>query len=175
MAKQIDLLEPIYRKMSDEELSNQTNIFLDELKRGKKLEDILPYAFAVAREAIYRVHGLFAFHVQIVGAIIANNGDFAEMYTGEGKTLTVVIVAYLNALLKKGVHVVTVNEYLVKRDAQFCAQCLNPLGITVGYNLASMYLVNTDSVVAAAEDLVDKVTHKRILPLAVGMHAMLLV
>lgn len=138
IAKQIDLLEPIYRKMSDEELSNQTNIFLDELKRGKKLEDILPYAFAVAREAIYRVHGLFAFHVQIVGAIIANNGDFAEMYTGEGKTLTVVIVAYLNALLKKGVHVVTVNEYLVKRDAQFCAQCLNPLGITVGYNLASM-------------------------------------
>lgn len=138
IAKQIDLLEPIYRKMSDEELSNQTNIFLDELKRGKKLEDILPYAFAVAREAIYRVHGLFAFHVQIVGAIIANNGDFAEMYTGEGKTLTVVIVAYLNALLKRGVHVVTVNEYLVKRDAQFCAQCLNPLGITVGYNLASM-------------------------------------
>ena len=138
IAKQIDLLEPIYRKMSDEELSNQTNIFLDELKRGKKLEDILPNAFAVAREAIYRVHGLFAFHVQIVGAIIANNGDFAEMYTGEGKTLTVVIVAYLNALLKRGVHVVTVNEYLVKRDAQFCAQCLNPLGITVGYNLASM-------------------------------------
>lgn len=138
IAKQIDLLKPVYRKMTNEELSNQTNIFLDQLKAGKTLEDILPNAFAVAREAIYRVHGLFAFHVQIIGAIIANNGDFAEMYTGEGKTLTVVIVAYLNALSKKGVHIVTVNEYLVKRDAQFCAQCLNPLGITVGYNLTSM-------------------------------------
>ena len=95
--------------MTNEELSNQTNIFLDQLKAGKTLEDILPNAFAVAREAIYRVHGLFAFHVQIIGAIIANNGDFAEMYTGEGKTLTVVIVAYLNALSKKGVHIVTVN------------------------------------------------------------------
>lgn len=138
IAKQIDLLKPVYRKMTNEELSNQTNIFLDQLKKGKTLDDILPNAFAVVREAIYRVHGLFAFHVQIVGAIIANHGDFAEMYTGEGKTLTVVIVAYLNALLKKGVHIVTVNEYLVKRDAQFCAQCLNPLGITVGYNLTSM-------------------------------------
>ena len=138
IAKQIDLLKPVYRKMTNEELSNQTNIFLDQLKAGKTLEDILPNAFAVAREAIYRVHGLFAFHVQIIGAIIANNGDFVEMYTGEGKTLTVVIVAYLNALSKKGVHIVTVNEYLVKRDAQFCAQCLNPLGITVGYNLTSM-------------------------------------
>lgn len=138
IAKQIDLLKSIYREMTDEELSNQTNIFLNELKNGKTLEDILPNAFAVAREAIYRVHGMFAFRVQIIGAIVANNGDFAEMYTGEGKTLTVVIVAYLNALLKKGVHIVTVNEYLVKRDAQFCAQCLNPLGITVGYNLASM-------------------------------------
>ncbi|MBQ7749324.1 DEAD/DEAH box helicase [bacterium] len=132
------MLKPVYRKMTNEELSNQTNIFLDQLKAGKTLEDILPNAFAVAREAIYRVHGLFAFHVQIIGAIIANNGDFVEMYTGEGKTLTVVIVAYLNALSKKGVHIVTVNEYLVKRDAQFCAQCLNPLGITVGYNLTSM-------------------------------------
>ena len=138
IAKQIDLLKSVYRKMTNEELSNQTNIFLDQLKVGKTLEDILPNAFAVAREAIYRVHGLFAFHVQIIGAIIANNGDFVEMYTGEGKTLTVVIVAYLNALSKKGVHIVTVNEYLVKRDAQFCAQCLNPLGITVGYNLTSM-------------------------------------
>ena len=101
IAKQIDLLKPVYRKMTNEELSNQTNIFLDQLKAGKTLEDILPNAFAVAREAIYRVHGLFAFHVQIIGAIIANNGDFVEMYTGEGKTLTVVIVAYLNALSKK--------------------------------------------------------------------------
>lgn len=126
-----------FRKMPNQQLSNMTNVFIKRLEKGETLDDILPEAFAVAREAIYRVTGMFAFKVQIIGAIVAHQGDFAEMYTGEGKTLTVVIVSYLNALSKQGVHVITVNEYLVERDARFCAQCLNPLGITVGYNLAS--------------------------------------
>lgn len=127
-----------FRSMPNAKLSGMTDIFLNRLKKGETLDDLLPEAMAVAREAIYRVTGLFAYKVQIVGAIVAHWGDFAEMYTGEGKTLTVVIVAYLNSLAKKGVHVVTVNEYLVQRDAKFCAQCLNPLGITVGYNIASL-------------------------------------
>ncbi len=138
VAKQVDDLKDIYRKMSNEELSSRTNFFLSELKRGITLDEILPEAIATAREAIYRVHGLYAYFVQIVGAIIIHKGNLAEMYTGEGKTLTIILTAYLNALEKKGVHVVTVNEYLVKRDAQFCAQALNPLGITVGYNITDM-------------------------------------
>jgi preprotein translocase subunit SecA len=125
--------------MSNQELSRMTNFFLDELnKKGKSLDDIIPDAFAVAREACFRVHKIFAYKVQIIGAAIVYFGDFAEMYTGEGKTLTLVIVAYLNALLKQGIHIVTVNEYLVQRDAKFCAQALNPLGITVGYNVSSL-------------------------------------
>jgi preprotein translocase subunit SecA len=80
---------------------------------------------------------MFAYDVQIMGAAVIHFGDFAELYTGEGKTLVCVIAAYLDALLKKGVHIVTVNEYLVQRDAKFCAECLNPLGITVGYNLST--------------------------------------
>ena len=138
LAKQVDCLANYYRKLSNNDLSNKTDYFLEQLKKGKSLDDILPDALATAREAIYRVHGLYAYLVQIIGAIIIHNGDFAEMYTGEGKTITIVIAAYLNALLKKGVHVVTVNEYLVKRDAQFCAAALNPLKITVGYNLTNM-------------------------------------
>jgi preprotein translocase subunit SecA len=124
--------------MSNKQLSNMTNIFLERIREGQSLDDIMVEALATAREACYRVHKLFAYKVQIVGCAIVHFGDFAEMYTGEGKTLTLVIVAYLNALLKQGVHVVTVNEYLVERDAKFCAQALNPLGITVGYNTAAM-------------------------------------
>lgn len=137
LATKVESYVDHFRKMPNAQLSNMTNVFIKRLEKGETLDDILPEAFAVAREAIYRVTGMFAFKVQIIGAIVAHQGDFAEMYTGEGKTLTVVIVSYLNALSKQGVHVVTVNEYLVERDARFCAQCLNPLGITVGYNLAS--------------------------------------
>lgn len=137
LADKIDSLKDRFAKLSDDELSGMTEVFLQRLKKGETLDDILPEAFATARETIYRVTGMFAFKVQLIGAIVVHWGDFAEMYTGEGKTLTIVIVAYLNALSKKGVHVVTVNEYLVQRDAKFCAECLNPLGITVGYNLSS--------------------------------------
>ena len=138
IANTIETLKDKYRKMSDEDLCNMTDFFLAEIQRGKTLDELLPEAMAVARETIYRVHGLFAYYVQLVGAIIVHTGDFAEMYTGEGKTLTLLLVAYVNALSKKGVHIVTVNEYLVKRDAEFCAQALNPLKITVGYNTAEM-------------------------------------
>jgi preprotein translocase subunit SecA len=138
IANQTEALKDKYRKMSNQDLSKMTSHFLNELKHGKSLSDIMPDAFAVAREACYRVHKIFAYKVQIVGAAIVHFGDFAEMYTGEGKTLTLVIVAYLNALNKQGVHIVTVNEYLVQRDAKFCAQALNPLNITVGYNVASL-------------------------------------
>ncbi|MBQ0045321.1 MAG: preprotein translocase subunit SecA [Mycoplasma sp.] len=137
-AKEVEALKDKYRAMSNEELSSRTNFFLSELKRGVSLDGILPDALATAREAIYRVHGLYAYPVQVIGAIVIHKGNLAEMYTGEGKTLTIILTAYLNALTKKGVHVVTVNEYLVKRDALFCAQALNPLGITVGYNVADM-------------------------------------
>jgi preprotein translocase subunit SecA len=138
IATQTEALKDKYRNMSNKDLSNMTNIFLNELQQGKSLDDIAADAFAVAREACFRVHKLFAYKVQIIGAAIVHFGDFAEMCTGEGKTLVLVIVAYLNALLKQGIHIVTVNEYLVQRDAKFCAQALNPLGITVGYNISNL-------------------------------------
>ena len=134
----VESLKDKYRKMSNEELSSRTTYFKEQLKKGVSLDEILPEALATAREAIYRVHGLYAYPVQVIGAIVIHKGNLAEMYTGEGKTLTIILTAYLNALEEKGVHVVTVNEYLVKRDALFCAQALNPLGITVGYNVADM-------------------------------------
>ncbi|MCQ3907838.1 MAG: hypothetical protein MJ219_03830 [Mycoplasmoidaceae bacterium] len=137
-AKEVEALKEQYRRMSNEELSARTPYFLEQLKKGISLDAILPDALATAREAIYRVHGLYAYPVQVIGAIVIHKGNLAEMYTGEGKTLTIILTAYLNALTKKGVHVVTVNEYLVKRDALFCAQALNPLGITVGYNVSDM-------------------------------------
>ena len=137
LANYVDSLKVEFRQKTNKELSEMTNILIDRLKRGQSLDDVLAEALATAREAIYRVHHIFAYKVQLIGAIVANNGDFAEMYTGEGKTIVIILTAYLNALLKRGVHVVTVNEYLVQRDARFCAEALNPLGITVGYNLAS--------------------------------------
>ena len=137
LANYVDSLKVEFRQKTNKELSEMTNILIDRLKRGQSLDDVLPEALATAREAIYRVHHIFAYKVQLIGAIVANYGDFAEMYTGEGKTIVIILTAYLNALLKRGVHIVTVNEYLVQRDARFCAEALNPLGITVGYNLAS--------------------------------------
>ncbi len=138
IAEQVESLKGKYRKMSNEDLSNMTNVFLKKLNDGMILDDIYIEAFAVAREAIYRVHGMFAYKVQLIGATLVHFGDIAEMNTGEGKSLTILLVAYVNALSKKGVHIITVNEYLVKRDAEFCAQALNPLNITVGYNTSEL-------------------------------------
>jgi preprotein translocase subunit SecA len=137
IANKVEALKDEYRNLSNEALSKKTEYFISLINKGQSLDSFIEEAFATVRETVYRVHGIFAYHVQLIGACILHFGDFAELYTGEGKTLVCVIAAYLNALLKKGVHIVTVNEYLAQRDAKFCAECLNPLGITVGYNLAS--------------------------------------
>ena len=133
-ADEIIAIEPQAQAMSDEELCAQTQFFKDRLAKGETLDDILPEAFAVVREAAYRVLGLKAFKVQLMGAISLHNGDIAEMKTGEGKTLTSIFPVYLNALDGKGVHVVTVNEYLARRDCELNGQVFKFLGLTVGLN-----------------------------------------
>lgn len=130
--------EEKYAKMSMPELRNLSYRMMDEIKDGAPLDNFLIDALAIAREVIFRVHKMKAFRVQIIGAIVAHFGDFAEMKTGEGKTLTLLLVSYVNALTKKGVHIVTVNEYLVERDMKFSEQALGELGISVGYILSSM-------------------------------------
>jgi preprotein translocase subunit SecA len=133
-ADEILALEPQVSDYSDEELKAQTTFFKERLAKGETLDDILPEAFAVAREAAWRVLGLKAFKVQLMGGIALHNGDIAEMKTGEGKTLTSVFPVYLNALEGKGVHVVTVNEYLARRDCELNGQVFKFLGLTVGLN-----------------------------------------
>ena len=123
------------RNLSDEELKAKTPYFRNLLAQGKTLEDILPEAFAVAREAARRVLGQFPYPVQVFGSTVLHEGDIAEMRTGEGKTLTETMSVYLNALEGKGVHVVTVNEYLASRDAEWMGQIYRFLGLTVGVNL----------------------------------------
>lgn len=125
-------------KLSDEQLQVKTPEFRDRLKKGESLDDLLPEAFAVAREGAKRVLGLYPFHVQILGGIALHYGNIAEMMTGEGKTLTATMPVYLNALEGKGVHVVTVNEYLSSRDEEEMGQLYKWLGLTVGLNLNSM-------------------------------------
>ncbi|MDD8048316.1 MAG: preprotein translocase subunit SecA [Thomasclavelia sp.] len=134
MADEILELEPTYEKMSDEELKAQTEKFRKELEDGKTLDDILVDAFAVVREASWRCLGLKAFKVQVMGGITLHKGDIAEMKTGEGKTLTSIFPVYLNALDGKGVHVVTVNDYLAGRDAEDNGKVFDFLGLTVGLN-----------------------------------------
>ena len=125
-------------KLSDEQLQAKTPEFRDRLKKGESLDDLLPEAFAVAREGAKRVLGLYPFRVQILGGIALHFGNIAEMMTGEGKTLTATMPVYLNALEGKGVHVVTVNEYLSSRDEEEMGQLYKWLGLTVGLNLNSM-------------------------------------
>lgn len=125
-------------KLTDEQLQAKTPEFRERIKKGESLDDLLPEAFAVAREGAKRVLGLYPFHVQILGAIALHFGNIAEMMTGEGKTLTATMPVYLNALEGKGVHVVTVNEYLSSRDEEEMGQLYKWLGLTVGLNLNSM-------------------------------------
>ncbi len=127
-----------YGQLSDEELQAKTPEFRDRLKNGETLDSLLPEAFAVAREGAKRVLGLYPFHVQVLGGIALHYGNIAEMMTGEGKTLTATMPVYLNALTGKGVHVVTVNEYLSSRDAEEMGQLYKWLGLTVGLNLNAM-------------------------------------
>jgi preprotein translocase subunit SecA len=128
--------EPI-GKLTDDELRAKTKSFQDALKNGSTIQDIKYEAFAVAREAAWRTLHQKPFKVQIMGALVLNNGDVAEMKTGEGKTLTATMAVYLNALTGEGVHVVTVNEYLAARDADWMGQIYRFLGLTVGVNLAA--------------------------------------
>ncbi len=125
-------LEPTFQSMSDEELKDQTRIFKERLTNGETLEDILVEAFAVVREAAVRTLGMKHYPVQLVGGIVLHQGRIAEMKTGEGKTLTATAPVYLNALSGQGVHVVTVNDYLARRDKDWMGKLYTFLGLSVG-------------------------------------------
>ena len=134
-ADKVMALEETMKALSDDELRAKTDYFKSQLADGKTLDDIKIEAFAVAREAARRTIGEFPYKVQIIGSLVLHEGDVAEMKTGEGKTLTATMAVYLNALAGKGVHVVTVNEYLSQRDAEWMGQIYRFLGLTVGVNL----------------------------------------
>ena len=132
ITKQVLALEPKYQAMSDADLQAQTAMFKQQLAEGKTLDDLLPDAFAVCREAAWRVLGMKHFPVQVTGGIALHRGDIAEMQTGEGKTLVATLPAYLNALTGEGVHIVTVNDYLAKRDSEWMGKLYRWLGLNVG-------------------------------------------
>ncbi|MBS1198557.1 MAG: SecA protein [Proteobacteria bacterium] len=125
-------------KLSDSELAGKTAEFKSRLENGESLDKLLPEAFAVVREASKRVMGMRHFDVQMVGGMVLHDGKIAEMRTGEGKTLMATLPAYLNALTGKGVHVVTVNDYLASRDAEAMGRIFGFLGLTTGVNLSQM-------------------------------------
>ncbi len=135
----INALEPEYEALSDEQLQGATATFRERLSEGETLDDILPQAFAVVREASKRVFGMRHFDVQMVGGIVLHRGEIAEMRTGEGKTLVATLAVYLNALEGKGVHVVTVNDYLARRDAETMGKLYNYLGLTVGVIVPNLH------------------------------------
>jgi preprotein translocase subunit SecA len=138
MAEQIDALGPEMARLTDEQLRQKTDEFKARLANGETLDDLLIEAFAVVREGAKRVLNMYPFPVQLMGGIVLHEGNIAEMKTGEGKTLTATMPVYLNALTGKGVHVVTVNEYLAKRDASEMGKLYEFLGLTVGLNLTGM-------------------------------------
>ena len=148
---QVLALEETYRAMGEEELKSQTDKLRDRLQSGESLDDILPDAFAACREATGRVLGTPHFPVQIIGGIILHQGRIAEMKTGEGKTQTVILPAYLNALTGEGVHVVTVNDYLARRDSEWMGKVYRYLGLTVGLVVHDMS--NADRRKAYAADI----------------------
>ncbi|WP_027307873.1 preprotein translocase subunit SecA [Caloramator sp. ALD01] len=132
LVEKIESLEELMSKLSDDELRGKTFEFKQRLEKGETLDDLLPEAFAVVREAAWRTLGMKHFRVQLIGGIVLHQGRIAEMKTGEGKTLVATLPAYLNALTGKGVHIVTVNDYLAKRDAEWMGKIYNFLGLTVG-------------------------------------------
>ena len=138
MVEKINALEQDMIPLTDEQLRAKTDYFKEELKNGKTLDDILPEAFAVVREAAKRVLGQRHFDVQLIGGIILHQGRIAEMKTGEGKTLVATLPVYLNALTGEGVHVITVNDYLAKRDSEWMGKIYNFLGLTVGLAINGM-------------------------------------
>ena len=138
IVKEINNYEPAFEALSDEELKAKTVEFRERLEQGETLDKLLPEAFATVREASKRVYGMRHFDVQLIGGMVLNAGQIAEMRTGEGKTLTATLPAYLNALPGKGVHIVTVNDYLAKRDAETNRPLFEFLGMTVGVNVPNM-------------------------------------
>ena len=132
IADKVEALEEQFRKLSDEELRAKTDEFKKRYQDGETLDQLLPEAFATCREASWRVLGMRHYRVQIIGGIVLHQGRIAEMKTGEGKTLVATLPAYLNALTGKGVHIVTVNDYLAKRDSEWMGKVYRFLGLTVG-------------------------------------------
>ena len=138
LVEKVNALEPEFEKLSDEDIKNKTEELASRALKGESLDDLLPEAFANCREGARRTLGLRAFDTQLMGAIFLHQGNVAEQKTGEGKTLTATFAAYLNALTHKGVHIVTVNEYLVKRDAEWMGKVFGALGLTTGYIVPNM-------------------------------------
>ncbi len=138
VADEINALEPSYQSLNDAELQHKTVEFRERLDKGETLEQLLPEAFATVREAGKRVLNMRHFDVQLIGAMVLNQGKISEMRTGEGKTLVATLAAYLNALPSKGVHVVTVNDYLAKRDAEWMGQLYGFLGLSTGIIIADL-------------------------------------
>jgi len=148
---EINKIEPEIKALSDAELKEKTAYFKERLANGETIDDILVEAFAVVRSASERVFGMRHFDVQLIGGMVLNENKIAEMRTGEGKTLTATLPAYLNALTGKGVHVITVNDYLARRDAEWNAQLFEFLGLTIGINLSGMS--QDEKVAAYAADI----------------------
>ena len=134
----INALEPTFEPLSDDQLRAKTEEFKQRAIKGESLDDLLPEAFALVREGSKRVFKMRHFDVQMLGGLSLHNGKIAEMRTGEGKTLTATLAVYLNALTGKGVHLVTVNDYLARRDAEWMGKLYTFLGLTVGINLPQM-------------------------------------
>ena len=151
IVKQINAMEPQFEALSDAELKAKTVEFRARIEQGEELEQLLPEAFATVREASKRVFGMRHFDVQLMGGMVLNNNQIAEMKTGEGKTLTATLPAYLNALTGRGVHIVTVNDYLAKRDAEWNRPLFEFLGLSVGCNLPGMD--HTEKQAAYAADI----------------------
>ena len=149
IVQRINALEPTISALGDDALKAKTEEFKARLQQGETLSAILPEAFAVCREASRRVLGMRHFDVQLIGGMVLNDGKIAEMRTGEGKTLVATLPAYLNALTGKGVHVITVNDYLAQRDAGIMGKLYNFLGLSVGVNLSQMEHVDKQAAYAA--------------------------
>ncbi|MGD9041874.1 MAG: preprotein translocase subunit SecA, partial [Desulfobacteraceae bacterium] len=132
MVEAINRLEPQFQALSDTQLRAKTAEFKERRSRGESLEDLLPEAFAAVREASVRTLGMRHFDVQLIGGVVLHEGKIAEMKTGEGKTLAATLPLYLNALTERGVHLVTVNDYLARRDAEWMGGIYNFLGLSVG-------------------------------------------
>ena len=131
IVNKVNLFEKDLKTLPDTQFPKKTKVLIDEIKNGKKLDEVLPEAFAMVREASRRLNNERHFDVQIIGGVVIHENKIAEMKTGEGKTLTIALAAFLNALEKKGVHIVTVNDYLAKRDSKNMGKIYEFLGLTV--------------------------------------------